>query len=295
VPRLLLSLAAVIPVCLAAGPSPAPVRPADRPIVPDRFSKTLRASEEDLEVLARTDPIALLDACRRRAARLRGYKATLVKRERVGGRLHDEEVIRTWVRAEPYSVLMIWERGARDVLGTATEGTLYVAGENSGRVKVWRPSARLLPKLMDIHPTDPNSPARSASRYAITEGGLLHAPERTYRAWSEAQQAGRLHWAYEGKREVEEVGKRVCHVITRTADPPTVDPFLMDEPPPDPSGRLADASKTVTIMIDAVTWLQVGSRITNPDGELVGEYYFRDVELDPEFTPDQFTPAAFRK
>ena len=61
-------------------------------------------------------------------------------------------------------------------------------------------------------------------------------------------------------------------------------------------GRLAvDASRTVTTMIDAETGLQVGTRITNPDGQLVGEYYFRDVELNPHFPPDQFKPSALRK
>ena len=81
----------------------------------------------------------------------------------------------------------------------------------------------------------------------------------------------------------------------RTADPATIDPFLMAEEPPDPARRAVDTSKSVTLMIDAETWLQVGSRITNPDGQLVGEYYFRDVELNPKFAPDQFKPSAFRK
>ncbi|HVK18759.1 MAG TPA: DUF1571 domain-containing protein [Fimbriiglobus sp.] len=294
-----LSLLAVSTVCFAAAPSPGPNRSDDpapvRPALAAPLPPSERRSDDELAELAKTDAVALLDACRRRAAALHGYKATLVKRERINGKLHDEEVIRTWVRAEPYSVLMLWDKGAREVLGTATEGTLYVSGENNGKIKVWRPSARLLPKFLDIHPTDAHSPARSASRYAITEGGLLHAPERTYRAWSDVKSRGRLHVKYEGKRKVDEVGGRVCHVITRTADPATIDPFLMAEEPPDPARRAVDTSKSVTLMIDAETWLQVGSRITNPDGQLVGEYYFRDVELNPKFAPDQFKPSAFRK
>jgi hypothetical protein len=294
-----LSFLAVGGVCFAAAPSPDPTGsdepPPSRPTLATPLPPAERRSDDELEELAKADAVALLDACRRRAAGLRGYKATLVKRERINGKLHDEEVIRSWVRAEPYSVLMLWDKGAREVLGTATEGTLFVAGENNGKIKVWRPSARLLPKFLDIHPTDPHSPARSASRYAITEGGLLHAPERTYRAWSDVKAKGRLHVKYEGQRKVEEVGGRLCHVITRTADPPTIDPYLMAEEPPDPSRRAADTSKTVTLFIDAETWLQVGSRITNPEGQLVGEYYFRDVELNPQFAADQFKPSVFQK
>lgn len=298
-PRHWLSLLTVGAVCFAAAPSPNPTGaddpPAHRPTLAAPLPPAQRRSDDELEALAKADPVALLDACRRRAAALRGYKATLIKRERINGRLYDREVIRTWVRAEPYSVLMLWDEGAREVLGTATEGTLFVAGENNGKMKVWRPSARFLPKFLDIHPTDPHSPARSASRYAITEGGLLHAPERTYRAWSDVKAKGRLHTRYEGKRTVEEVGGRVCHVVTRTADPPTIDPFQMAEEPPDPGRRAADTSKTVILYIDAETWLQLGSRITNPEGQLVGEYYFKDVELNPQFAADQFTPSTFRK
>ena len=58
--------------------------------------------------------------------------------------------------------------------------------------------------------TSAGTPALTpASRYAVTEGGLLHAPERTYRAWSDVKAKGRLHTKYEGKRKVEEVGGRV--------------------------------------------------------------------------------------
>jgi hypothetical protein len=289
-----LSIVAVAVVCLAAAPSPAPVRgPGHAPVVIQPLPPAPATPTDNLEELARTDPVALLDACRRRAAELRGYKAILVKHERVCGKQHDEEVIRTWVRADPYSVLMIWEKGAREVLGAANEGALFVAGENNGKIKVWRPSARFLPKFIDAHPTDPA--ARSSSRYAITEGGLLHAPERTYRAWADAKAHGQLHWTYEGKRKVEEVGGRVCHVVSRTCDPPVIDPFLMAEPPLDPGGRTADASKTVTVMVDSETGLQIGTRITNPEGGLVGEYYFRKVELNPHFPPEQFKPSALRK
>ena len=109
------------------------------------------------------------------------------------------------------------------------------------------------------------------------------------------QARGQLQVKYDGKRHVDEVGGRLCHVWVRTTERPTIDPFLMDETPPGPEGREADTSHIVTIMIDAETWLQVGSRITNPAGELVGEYYFKDVVLNPEFAADQFKPTAFRK
>ena len=40
---------------------------------------------------------------------------------------------------------------------------------------------------------------------------------------------------------------------------------------------------------DKDTWLQVGSTLKNADGQLVGEYWFYDIQLNPDFKPDPFT------
>jgi hypothetical protein len=187
---------------------------------------------------------------------------------------------------------MIWEGGARKVLGTATEGVLFVAGENDGKMIVWRPTA-LLAKTLALSPTDRQ--ARSAARYAVTEAGIGHVLERTYRAWAAERDRGHLHAEYLGTRPVAEVGGRVCHVVRRTCETPTIDPFVMTEPPPDPATRPADAVKTITLLIDAETGFQLGSELRRADGELAGAYYYRDIEVNPSFTREQFTPAAFKK
>ena len=67
-------------------------------------------------------------------------------------------------------------------------------------------------------------------------------------------------------------------------------------PTGNPSEKPQDAFSSVKVMIDAETWLQLGSELRRADGELVGMYYFRDVELNPTFGPDQFNPkAAFQR
>ena len=40
--------------------------------------------------------------------------------------------------------------------------------------------------------------------------------------------------------------------------------------------------------------MQVGSTLKGADGQLLGEYFFRDIELNPEFKPDTFTREALR-
>jgi hypothetical protein len=192
---------------------------------------------------------------------------------------------------------MKWTKGAREVkLGGISmgkvEAVLYAGRETGGKMITHRPSAALLPTT-SVDPT--GDQARASARYSVKEGSLYDAVERTYRAWSAAQRDGKLVWKYQGTRPVEQLGGRVCHVIARYSDPAMVDPFLMDEPFIDPAGREADASASVTVMIDVATWLQLGSEVRNKAGEPVGLYHFRDLELNPTFGTDQFTREAVKK
>ena len=274
--------AAVAAACLVAAPAPHP-RPAPVPA----GAPTSTPKPATLDELAAADPVALLAECGRRfRAEVRSYRCTLHKQERTGGTLHPPEVVRLAVREEPYAVLMKWQSGARGPLGTPIEGAVFVAGANAGRMTVWRPSARLSPlRLLPVDPAD--DAARSAARYAISEAGIGHALARTHRSWA----AATPDVEFVGRRLLPEVG-RECLVVRRTCGKPQLDPFRLDEPAGDPARRPADAFTTVTVMLDPVTGAQVGSDLRRADGELVGAYYFRDLELNPAFPPDQFTPAA---
>ena len=286
-------------VCLAASPAPAPVAAGSVAFAPVVLAPPASAgpvTDDEFARLAETDPVGMLAAAiRRYRADVRGYTAELHKHERVGGQLHAPEVIRLAVRESPYSVRMVWESGARTVrvfgIPSTVEGVLFVAGRNGGKIKVWRPDAFI--EYADS-PADDRI-ARTTSRYSITEAGLGHAMERTYRAWADADRAGHLDWEYLGTRPVAEVGGRVCHLVRRTCPAPELDPFLMGGPSEAAASRPDEAFSTVTIMVDAGTWLQVGSELRRADGELVGSYFFRDVAINPAFAADTFTTAALRR
>lgn len=294
------TLPMVCAVCLAANPvsiptateaAPEPLRelPASTDTGPVTSAK--------LAALAHSDPIDLLDACRRKYAdEVRGYRATLIKRERINGTLFDEEEIRVAVRERPYAVLMLWQRGSRDsqVVGLKLgkiEGVLYALGDNKNNLIVWRPTAVFTQK--SVEPTSDS--ARATARFAATEGGLSHAIERTYRSWSEGRERGLATITYVETRAVPEVGGRVCHIVRKDTAKPELDPFVMSEKQPDPATRPADAFSKVDVMLDAETGLQVGSVIRRADGELVASYFFRDVQLNPSFDKDQFKPTALKK
>jgi hypothetical protein len=233
---------------------------------------------EQFAELARTDPVAMLDAVLRRGTReMTGYRATLVKRETINGVTHPEEEIAVALQFRPYAVRFDWRRGERDA-----DRCLYVAGQNDGQILV-RPIGRLAETVSrlrrdNIFERPLSAPlVRAASRYSIIDSHMGAASERSWRAWSRAQRLGRLHVEYQGERSVPEVGGRRCHVLVRTCDPPE-----------------EEGLTTLWAVFDAETWLQVGTRLTAGE-RLIGYYYFRDVELNPSFPPETFTRAALAR
>jgi len=271
---------------------------------------------DEFEHLAKTDPIAMYDKCLARYQRevRGGFITRLLKRERVKGEPPPpaelpEEVIRLAVRGDlpdpetgkrAVEVSMKWESGARKFLGSEIRATLYNekpgADGTGGRVVTWRPDASF--SARSAAPI--NGPlAEGQSRYCIRDAGLYGAMLRTYTAWKQRREAGTLKFEYLGKRAVEKAGGRVCHVIKRTCAGLEVDAFELGGKPDLSPGNVEKSGFTsVTVMIDAERWLQVGSELerTGPDGKsvLIASYYFRDIELNPTFPPDAFTEAGMK-
>jgi outer membrane lipoprotein-sorting protein len=131
--------------------------------------------------------------------------------------------------------------------------------------------------------------SRSTARYSLADFGFVGNTLRTVRAWKAARDAGRLQVEYRGVQPIPECGGRACHLLVRTCDPPEVDNFsLADRGVRDPARFPAEAQTTIRLMLDAETWLQVGSEATHADGTRIGEYFFRDIVLNPSFPPGEF-------
>ena len=279
----------VIAICLAVAPVGRPTVQTfiATPLpVPTILTCDALPSNEQFAILARTDPIAMMQASLSRySCEIRGYTCTMQKQERLGGKLGLEEVIRVAFRDDPFAVLMKWERGA----GLAT-ATLYARGENNGKMKV----RSFIGLNTDTDPT--GRMARQSSRFAITDSGIYRGTLRSHRVWSASRDRGELKVAFAGTKTVLACGNRLCHVIVRTCDNPEIDNFSLDEPD---LRKVTDfpleALGKVTLMYDAETWLQVGTEIQRPDGSLLATYYFRDIVLNPTFDPQQFHPSALSK
>lgn len=241
-------------------------------------------SQEQLEQLAKNDPIAFQQACLRRYDReVKGYTFTLHKQERIAGRLGKKEVIEGAFREKPHSVYLHWKEGAK-----LASKVIYVEGENEEltqrkdeKVKVSmvvvKPAG--LAALAGLQTRDPKGKdARNCGRYTLDEFGIRVGSSRTLGGFETAKKEDALKVEYLGKKKVEELNGRECFILKRQYKEPDV-----------------EGVGEQTLYVDVETWVMIGTVLREPDGQLVAEYFFRDVRLNPEFDKDQFSRKILEK
>ncbi len=227
--------------------------------------------------LARNDPFAFLENCLMHYDRdVRGYALTMQKQERLQGRLQNKEVIEVAFNDRPHSVSLHWLQGARKA-----DRVIYVAGENDGMMLAHPTGAAgMLVKV--VRRKVDSEEARQSGRYTLDQFGFKNTLTRAIASMQTAQKKGALHLEFQGEAKVIETGQRVCYKIKRTYSEPE-----------------ADGTQELTLYVDRENYLPIGvvvkGKVEPASGnrELLGEYFFRDVRLNPEFKPDQFKEAAF--
>jgi hypothetical protein len=244
-------------------------------VLPEVARDGARPDEAEMKRLAASDPTVFLEHCLRRYYQeVQGYHLIMQKQERINGSLHDKELVEVYFKEQPHSVFLRWIQGA-----LKAERSLYVEDEsNPKRIILARPSTAALRWTMgDIseQPVDGFFPKQSG-RFTLDQFGLKKATERYLASWRTAQEKGELDVKFIGLHRLPEANnKEVYHFLRRCAAPEGND-GVMEQ----------------TLYIDKATWLQLGSVIKGKKGELLGEYYFRDIEINPKFKPNQFQREA---
>lgn len=250
---------------------PRPVEP-----VPDPIETRVENGDNGLPG---GDPVRFMQQCLAKVEKeVHGYRAVLYKREKVNGTLQPLEVIKVAFRAKPHSVYMRWEKG-----GGLKQAVLYVEGQYDNKLLVLPPkaavaAARLFGRdpLMRKSLDDPL--VKNSGRISIDQFGMQKGMRTALESWVEAAKRGQLHVKFEGLFQVEEVGNRLCYKLHRTG-------YLIPE---------EDNEAESIFYIDKETCLQVGSLLRDDKGNLIAEYYFRDIELNPEFPRDYFSEKLLR-
>jgi hypothetical protein len=262
----------LLPACTSA-PEPSPAPPKEEETAVGKTDSTKATpSAAEMEKLAKSNPIAFLEeSLRRYDQEVHGYRTTLVKQEFLDGKLQPIEKIDCLFREKPFSVRMDWQEGARKA-----KMTLYVKGENDGNLLVrpagWR-------AIAGIRSRDPNgSEAKSSSRYPITEFGIKIGTEHVLAAWKAAKKRGDLEVVFGGEKRLPELQDRPCWEVKRIGYPEPEDDGITES----------------TFYFDKENYLQIGSILKGPNGKLIAVYWFRDLKLNPTFSPTDFTRAALK-
>ena len=229
-------------------------------------------TDTQMEELAKKHPIAFLKySIRRYDYTVKGYECIFKKQERIGGKLQPTETIAVKFREKPFSVLFDWLKGER-----LAKKVLYVKGENNNMLLVKGAGVLALAGILERDPE--GDQAKRSGRYPLTEFGIKIGSLRTLAAWEAARKNEALKIEYGGIKKIKEVGNRECYVLKRSH-------YAKPE---------EDGITLATFYLDKQTWLQVGSTLKNADGELIAEYWFTDIKLNPEFKPDTFTRNALK-
>jgi hypothetical protein len=130
-------------------------------------------------------PLRLLSEAYQAYQKVNDYTCTLVKQERVKGRLQEQNVIQMKFRQQPFSVYMRWLAPK----SFAGQEVCFVAGRNNNMMRVR--SAGVLGGFgfMSIAVNDPR--ALEHSRHRITEAGIYNLIVQTYKDWASLRQTGK--------------------------------------------------------------------------------------------------------
>lgn len=223
-----------------------------------------------LEMILHYQPVLFFQLCLDKYDRnVASYSTTFVKQETVKGKKLNPEKIKVAFREQPFSVLFNWQEGA----GLA-KNVLYVQGQNDDHMRV-RANVPLLSLTILNKPVD-GSEAKGAGRYTIKQFGLKQALERTLDSMQKAQERGTLHIRYEGQVKVDRLRDRVCHKFVRTPYNPVEEEGLNE----------------LVLYIDSEMWLQTGSILRDIKGNVIAEYFFDELELNPTFQANVFTDKS---
>ena len=227
--------------------------------------------------LARNDPLAFLENCVKHYDRdVRGYLTTMQKQERLQGRLQNKEVIEVAFRDQPHSVSLHWLQGARKA-----DRVVFVAGENDGMMLA-HPAGTAGKLVKVVRRKVDSDEARESGRYTLDQFGFKNTLLRAISSMQAAQKKGTLRLQFQGEAKVIEAGQRVCYKIKRTYSEPE-----------------GDGTQELTLYVDRENYIPIGvvvkGKVDPATGnrQLLGEYFFREVRLNPELSPEQFKPAAF--
>lgn len=198
---------------------------------------------------------------------LKDYSATLVRRERVNGRLSGYEYVFVKIRHQPFSVYVYFLAPA-SVKG---QEVIYIAGQNQGNLLAHKANMSV---TVSLHPE--GMVAMTGRNYPLTEIGLVNLVRRLVEVGQQDLQYGDCEVKYFTSAKV---NKRPCTVI-QVMHPTQRDVFRFHL-----ARIFVDNELMTPIRYESYDW----PREPGGEPELLEEYTYMDLKVNVGFTDEDFS------
>jgi hypothetical protein len=199
---------------------------------------------------------------------IRDYSATLVKRERLNGKLGEQQVVVLKVRNKPFSIYASFQQPSRG------DEAIYIEGKNDGHMMAHTTGMRArFARTIMLRVNGPK--AMEGQRRPISDIGILNLARWMLQDTEKDLQHADCEVRYlKGVK----VGDRVCTCVE------IIRPAARKDVAFHKTRFFVDNQLGVPIRFEAYDW----PRKTGDEPELVEEYTYRNLKLNPGFTERDF-------
>ena len=202
--------------------------------------------------------------------RIQDYTATLIKRERIGNTMGEDQYIALKVRHKPFSVYLNF------LAPTAVKGQecMYIEGTNNG--KMWAHGTGIQEKMFGTVSLPPDGAmAMRGQRYPLTQIGILNLTRRLIEVASEDVKYGECEVKYfKGAK----INDRVC-TCTQVVHPVPRKNFLFNV-----ARIFVDDNLNIPVRYEAYDWPKAAGGAP----ELIEEYTYVNMKLNAGLTDSDF-------
>lgn len=233
---------------------------------PEKSSNSHSLSADTMD-----DAVHLIESACKRFRNVRDYTCRLIERERLEGILMPETTFAMYVRNQPFSVRLKW----LEPKATKGQEAIYVDGRNNGKLLVRGAGLLGIVGFVSIDINDAR--AQRSSRHNIKEAGFGNLIEQFGAGWPAERDRGLTKVRIDEFNFAGRSCKRVETVHLTNPD----NYFLFER-----SVLYFDNETHLPIRVENYDWPARAGMA----GELLEEYSYLDVRLNPGLSDEAFNP-----
>jgi hypothetical protein len=200
---------------------------------------------------------------------IKDYSATMIKRERISGKLNEPEYMYLKVRHQPFSVYMFF-LGPPAIRG---QEAMYVEGKNNGNLLGHGVGIKKIAGTVSLQPT--GAMAMAGQRYPITEIGILNLTKRLIEVGEADKQYGECDVKFFKEAKI---NNRLCTCI-QVLHPVPRKNFKFNV-----ARVFVDDQLNIPVRYESYDWPEK----QGGQPQLIEEYTYTDIKINNGFTDADF-------